>query len=257
MSDDKLCLRLQRWLSELSIEERLATLTEFIRYWYGEPPRERAGTRLALSDSLPAPLRWLYRTIADYDEAPFQSEISGWMHRGVFIEFHSLKHPSHIDVDESGFIEFVNENQGVYQCATTNNQGDDPPAFIKDFGDEPRERLVPRLSDFLLMLLVFELTYGAPNGAWGMFPAEVFQEFVAPLVHVDIKHATWMGGDSWTIHHGTDLVVSSAVNPDGSQAVQVAARTAAVLKTLESLVKWDSWCIDGELVVNSEKQAED
>jgi hypothetical protein len=255
MSNDKLCLRLQRWLSERSIEERLATLTEFIRYWYGEPPRERLGAPLALPGFLPAPLKWLYQTIADYDEGPFRSALSGWMRRGVFIEFHSLKHPSHMDVDESGFIPFVNENQGVYQCATTNSRGDDPPVFLKDFGEEPWEPLMARLSDFLLMLLVSELTYGAPNGAWGMFPAEVFQKFVAPLVHVDIERAIWLGGAPWTIHHGTDLAASSALNSDGSQCVQVAARTADVLNTLESMVKWDSWCVDGELVVISDKHA--
>jgi len=202
MSNDKLCLRLQRWSSDLSVEERLATLTEFIRYWYGVPPCERVGAPLALPDFLPTPLKWLYRTIADYDEAAFRSELSGWMRRGVFIEFHTLKHPSHIDVDESGFIEFVDEDQSVYQCATTNNRGDDPPVFRRDLGEQRWEPHMARLSDFLLMLVVFELTYSAPNQAWGMFPEDIFQEFIARLVHVDIGHAPWTVGDP----HVVDLV---------------------------------------------------
>lgn len=254
MSDDDLCRRLQRWPSQPTVDERLPTLTEFTRYWYGAPPCEQTDAPLALPDFLPSPLQWLYQTVAIHDQTALQSECGGWMEAGLLFEFNWLKHPLHIEVDESGFIEFVNENQCVCQWATT-IQPDDPPVFCKGFGDEPWEPHMARLSDFLLAILFFELTYKAPHQAWGMFPTDVFQEFIGRLVHVDVGHAPLLADSPTSFYHGTGVAILSGVNPDGTYCVQLAARTAEVLKPLMSLVEWDSWAFDGELILRHEQRA--
>lgn len=210
MSDDKLCLRLRRWPSQSSVEERLATLTEFIRYWYGVPPSERVDVPLTLPDFLPVPLKWLYHTTANHDQAALQSELGGWMQRSVFIEFHTLKHPWHIEVDESGFIEFVNENQGVYQCATTNNRSDDPSVFSRDFGEQRWGHHMSRLSDYLLKLLVFELTYSAPNQAWGGCFRRVFSKN-SPLVSFTLTSGMRPGQSTIRCQSIMDLILPFVV----------------------------------------------
>ena len=248
MTDDKEGIVLQRWSSQRSVTERLAALTDFIRYWHGTHTGEPEVAVGMVPDFLPAPLKWLYQTVAQFDTSALRSNVGGWIDTSGIIQFHWLKVPSHIELDECKHIEFLNENQGVSQWATT-NQRDDPPVFRRYFDDTIWEPHAEHLTDFLLVLLVFELTYGSPNSAWGVFPANDFQDFVAPLVPVDIGRPARIGDDTTFVYHGTDLVVWSVVNRDGTQSVQLAARTSAALQPLKSLIKWDSWAVNGQIVI--------
>lgn len=145
---------------------RMAALCEFMEFWlgprrssYGESP-QAIGER-----SLPMPLKRLYEFAGrwpslDY-EGPIQYAAPALSHQDSLAALHRLKY------EGDGKVNFLCENQGVWDCRTL-AEGEDPPVWC--YGDQmdehekwfTGERLVcDSLSRFLVTFVLQELTCGS------------------------------------------------------------------------------------------------
>ena len=229
------------WPSGLDTPKRLETLDALVRHWHGEPVR--TATPPCVPDFVPPPLQWLYQAVGSHAEAAFETSHGKWTSGEPVVCYHWLKHPLRLATDDQGFVEFCNKTQGVCQWATR-SQLDDPPVFRRESDHRDWESHMERLTNYLLVLIVFELTHGPFPGAWGSMSMNKFRQLVAPLAAVDIGRATLTTDSPCSIFVGEELAVFSGAMRDELQWVQIAARTTAALRPLRSLTEWGSWICD-------------
>lgn len=231
---------MRRWSPNLDLQERISLLSAYINYWHSPPNHKSHTESLRLPPFLPAPVRWLYQTIAAHTNDAFASNHGGWTDGTPVVIYYWLKRPSDLVVNSSGIVEFLNENQGVYQIGTLTGS-DDPEVFIWETEVDGWTRHADRLSDFVLLTIIFEQTLQGPHLACGSFPADDFNVFVTDLVRVGIGNVSWMSADCVSIHQGDGFVILAGSNPDGTMYLQAVAKTQAALEMLKQLGVWEHW----------------
>ncbi len=248
MSNEKLLNTFSRW-SNMLLCERLDTLYDLIDYWFESRLSEQTKQDLSLPAFLPVSLKWLYEVIAKYNSNAFEESYGNWTSGDPVVLFYSLKKPVSL-ILENGYCEFLNENQGVYQCAINNNS-DDPSVFKLEGHKQEWIKVTEKLSDFLLFLIIFEITLGSPSSyilgslevhiGSGFFDGVIFYDFVKKFnkVQTELIKCIWVVDNSVSIYLGHDLVLLTVDNNDGKVFVQAAAKNLdAVLKAKE-LGEWE------------------
>ncbi len=228
---------LSRWHSS-TIGERLAILASFVAYWYDEP--ETHSELQALPDFLPEPLKWAYRTIARFGTRAFTHDYGGWTEGDPLAMFHWVKRPERLAVDESGVIEFLNENQGVYRCGVLADSID-PRVVTWEKGDAGWSPLADCLTDFLLVLLVFELTLQGEFIAFGTFGNLAIDAAARNMTRLDFYSLAWMRQKSVSIICGNDAVMLAVPQSDNDMYLQAAAKSQSYLDLLQAFGTWESW----------------
>ena len=166
MTDSGELLRLLRsWSPALPLDARLAVLSALATYWHGE--RSVRPLPVNTNVPLPAALKWLYSEVAARNLRAFERYAPGWVCGGPLVIFNSLRNPQQFEVDASGKLTFLIEQQGVYRCGTPAGSGDGP-VFRQEMHSTDWRNCADSLSDFLLWWIVFELRVCRPQTVWGL-----------------------------------------------------------------------------------------
>lgn len=241
MPTDKLLNLFSKWSPNLLLNERLEALTELIRYWYESIAAEQSRANLRLPGFLPISLQWLYKTVAKYNDQAFTSNYGEWTDGDPILTFHWLKRPVDITCDEGNYCKFLNENQGVYQCAILNST-DDPAVFIRNNEQESWSKQSEKLTDFMLILIVFEITLNGLHDLYlgsGSFPVNVFNNFARQFVGVKTEYVSWWGTNDISAYLGKDITFLSIRNHDGTVYIQAVTKTEQAVATMELLGEWE------------------
>src|SRR5947209_2215214 len=125
MQDSDELLRLLRtWSPGLSLADRLEVLSALVAYWHGEqivPPRPPDANL-----PLPLALSWVYSAISARNPRAFEEPCSGWVCGDPILIFNSLRDPRCFEVDGSGILTFLIEQQAVYRCGSPVGASDGP-----------------------------------------------------------------------------------------------------------------------------------
>jgi hypothetical protein len=141
--------------------ERMDALECFIEFWFGPRRPEFGEPQSALCRvRLPEPLRRLYAFAGRW---PLLTRSDGQTLR-IFCTQDSLRSLSEVELSADGKVIFLDENQGVWACATE-AVGDDPPVWVADRINDDRlgkwRLAAPSLSSFLVTFCLQESTFGA------------------------------------------------------------------------------------------------
>jgi hypothetical protein len=228
---------LSRWRSS-AIKDRFEILASFVADWYAEP--EVHHQLPPLPDFMPDSLKWAYQTIARYGTRAFTHNYGGWTEADPLVVFHWVKRPEYLAVDESGVIEFLNENQGVYQCGVL-TEGIDPRVVNWEKGDTRWSPLADCLTDFLLVLLVFELTLQGQFIAFGTFAKSSIDAAARNMTRLDFNAFAWMRKKSVSIICGDGTVLLAVPESENATYLQAAGKSQSHLESLQAFGTWESW----------------
>jgi hypothetical protein len=145
----------------MSGSDFMAELERFIEFWlgphdasYGEPENALYGMQL------PEPLARLYRFAGRW---PTVSRDYAGARNALCIQ-DALRSPEHLEALPDGKLIFLDENQGVWRCATA-MEGKNPPVWVsgeaRDRSDEEWIRLECSLVHFLGGFVMQELVLGS------------------------------------------------------------------------------------------------
>lgn len=145
-----------------------------------------------------------------------------------------------------GRLVFYVENQGVYEWAATRGEDADATVWGREPGTPSWVEEEPRLSGFLIELLVFEAVWGSAHGAsvaW--LPSSRLPDVVRPLQQ--LPFGSWRWPDYPTeFYAGRDrqlaVVAPNRVpaDPGDDVSVFVAAQDADALAYLDAVVD-ETW----------------
>lgn len=228
-------LRLLRtWSPALPPVDRIAVLSALVAYWHGErvgrlPP-------VAANVSLPPALEWLYAEVAARNPQASERPAANWVDGGPLVFFNHLRNPRRFEVDTSGNLTFLIEQQGVYRCGTPAGSADGS-VFRQEMHSTEWRKCAETLSDFLLWWVVFELCVGRPRVLWGLFSPAEAANITGHLVPVNtgevstytVSHRIWHGADAAVI-----------LSPSGTKEVclEAVARDGHALDALRHLAVW-------------------
>jgi hypothetical protein len=196
----------------------------FLTDWHHRPRPEYGLRSEEIGRTVPVPLRDFYELAGRWPNVVVQNSLA------------APDELEHVD----GLLVFYVENQGVYAWATE-REGADPPVW--GTWDLSSPEWLPEeepLSRFLLQVVVFEATFGGPEGASAAWLSpEAQEELVSRLVPVPL--GAWRWPDYPTRFYARDDVVAVVCpnrGPDSTDfvSVTIGARNAEALAFLEDLV---------------------
>jgi hypothetical protein len=215
-----------RFLSNL-LSGNTEAAERFLVDWYGDRPESGASAVPSGLDAPPA-LRRLYELLARWPEAIVQN--------------HVLTPPE--DADDR--LVFSVENQGVYEWATALGGDADATVWGREPGTTSWVQEEPRLSGFLIELLVFEAVMGSAHGATvAWLPSGRLPDVVRPLQPLPFGSWRWPDYPT-TFYAGSDRQLAvvapnrTPADPGDDVSVFVAARDAHALAFLDDVVD-DAW----------------
>lgn len=221
------------------LPDRLAMLTTLIEAWRRESRGEPGPQQLAFPSVVPEPLRWFYRIVFEHGgPRAFHSDYGGWTNAEPVVTFHWLKRPERLAVDEYGVIEFLNENQGVYQCGVRDISRD-PAVVTRHDANMKWSPEAVHLTDFLLVLLAFEFSIPGELAASGLFPSRILDDAAGELVRLDFPSMSWLGRERVSTYHSEDLIVLAIPETDGKTYLQAAARSQPAFEALRAFGAWE------------------
>jgi hypothetical protein len=230
----ELLLLLRTWSPALPLGDRLAVLSALVAYWHGE--RGALPGFVETNIPLPAALRWLYSEVAARNPRAFERYAPGWIYGDPLVIFNSLRNPKEFEVDASGKLTFLIEQQGVYRCGTSAGSGDGP-VFRQEMHSTDWRYCGDSLSDFLLWWIVFELRVCRPHTMWGLFPPATAARITDQLVPVNTGLVSTYGV-SHRIWHEADLAVLSSPSGPKEICLEAVAREGRYLDALRRLAEW-------------------
>jgi hypothetical protein len=237
MQDSDALLQLLRtWSPGLSLADRLTILSALVEYWHGEQtfPPQTPDANLRL----PLPLSWVYSEISARRFRAFEEYSSGWVRGDPIVIFNSLRDPRCFEVDGSGMLTFLVEQQAVYRCGTPAGASDGP-VFRQEMHSTAWRCCADSLSDFLLWAIVFELKDSREHSMWGLFAPEEAARITAPMVQVDTGNVSTYG-TSHRIWHASDLAIISSPNGVNELCLEAVARNRRCLDLLRSVAVWEA-----------------
>jgi hypothetical protein len=232
---DKLLRSLGTWSPALAVADRLTVLSALVAYWHGKQTAKPRPVQANLP--LPPALGWVYSEIAARNPRAFEGHCPGWVNGDPLMNFNSLRDPRSIEVDESGKLTFLIEQQSVYRCGTPADASDGP-VFRQEMHSTAWRRCADSLSDFMLWAIVFELKVCGEHTIWGLFSPEEAARLTAPMVQVNMgKVSTY--GSRHQICHASNLAVMSTPNGAKEVCLEVIARNGRRLDELRKLAEWE------------------
>jgi hypothetical protein len=149
---------------EILAQPRAEAIERFLTSWYGPRTVESALPEPGRSTQMPAPLRRFYDLIRRWPDAIVQNVVLAPP------ELPDLRKEAWAETYiDDGKLAFYVENQGVCKWATSREEVDEAPVWIRgetlDREMDTWELEEPRLSAFLVQVIVFEAVIGANHGA--------------------------------------------------------------------------------------------
>lgn len=190
-----------RLLEASSASARMDALCEFIEFWLG-PRSVEYGESLSEVNarSLPMPLRRLYEFAGRWPAFDVRHESPYAV--GAFSTQDALSSLAKLEVNGSGRVSFLSENQGNWVCRTNPN-GDDPPVWCDgDFCDAQGEfsrgeRMVcASLSRFLVTFVLQEITLGSRCSLFDDGLSALFETSIAEAIPIWLKGPYVHGEDA-------------------------------------------------------------
>jgi hypothetical protein len=201
--------------------------------WHGPRAVEPMTSEQAGSTKMPGPLRRFYGILG------------GW--RNVVVQNVVLAPPEmpHLAQEkwatarvDDGKLVFYVENQGVCEWATSLEDTDEAPVWIRGstLGGELSDWTLeePPLSVFLLQLLVFEAIMGAPNGAsvaW--LDRQALAQIVEPLDRLQTGPWRWPSYPG-EFYAGDRVLAFAGPNPGPDETESTAENVSLALAALDS-----------------------
>src|ERR687896_2675347 len=153
-----------RRVREILAQPRAEAIERFLTSWYGPRTVESALPEPGRSTRMPAPLHGFYDLIRRWPDAIVQNVVLAPP------ELPDLRNEAGAETYiDDGKLAFYVENQGVCRWATSPEEVDEAPVWIRgetlDREMDTWELEEPRLSAFLVQVIVFEAVIGANHGA--------------------------------------------------------------------------------------------
>jgi hypothetical protein len=231
---DSLLRSLATWSSDLPIFDRLTVLTDLVAYWHGD--RVADPQPVVTNRPVPPALGWLYSEIAARNTDAFTRHGPDWVRGGPIMGFNSPRNPGRYQVDESGKITFLVEQQGVFRCGTPADEIDGP-VFRQEMHGTSWRRCADRLSDFLLWEIVFELHVCRRDFLWGLFPPEAAAKITEGMLEVKTGNVSTYGVRH-KVYHAHEVAMISTPSKD-EVCLEPIARTREALAALKRMATWN------------------
>jgi hypothetical protein len=220
---------LSTWSEDLPLANRLTVLTTLVDYWHGERLIKPQPVKANLP--IPLALSWLYSEITARNPSAFKSLCSGWVHGDPIMLFNFPREPDSFEVDESGIITFLLEQQGVFRCGTL-SEASDGPVFRQEMNATTWRCCADRLSDFLLWEIVFELQVCRRETLWGLFPPELAGTIIKPMLEMNTGNVSTYGTHH-QVYHANNIAIILTSNSKAEVCLEAVARTRESLETLK------------------------
>ena len=207
-------------------------IERFLTSWYGPRTAESPLPEPGRSSAMPAPLRRFYDLIRRWPEAIVQNVVLAPP------EMPDLRKEAWAETYiDDGKLAFYVENQGVCRWATSPEEVDEAPVWIRGstLGREIHtwELEEPRLSAFLVQVIVFEAVMGANHGAsvaWLDRPT--LARVVEPLHRLPFGAWRWPSYPT-EFYAGDRVLAVAGPNPGPDEAVATAEYVSLSLGAID------------------------